>query len=60
MITQMKGHGEKFTRQKEAAIIGLLTQPTLDDAAKFANVSSVTLWRWLKDQIGRASCRERV
>jgi hypothetical protein len=36
MITEMKGHGEKFTRQKQAAIIGLLTQPSLDDAAKFA------------------------
>jgi hypothetical protein len=23
MITQMKGHGEKFTRRKDAAIIGL-------------------------------------
>jgi hypothetical protein len=34
MITQMKGHGEKFTRQKEAAIIGLLTKPTLDGAAR--------------------------
>lgn len=49
MITQMKGHGEKFTRQKEAAIVGLLTQPTLDEAAKFARVSSTTLWRWQQD-----------
>jgi hypothetical protein len=49
MITQMKGHGEKFTRQKEAAIIGLLTQPTFDEAAKFAHVSSTTLWRWQQD-----------
>ena len=49
MITQMKGHGEKFTRQKEAAIIGLLTQPTFDEAAKFAQVSSTTLWRWQQD-----------
>ena len=49
MITQMKGHGEKFTRQKEAAIVGLLTQPTLDEAAKFAHVSATTLWRWQQD-----------
>ena len=49
MITQIKGHGEKFTRQKEAAIIGLLTKPTFDGAAKFAGISSVTLWRWQQD-----------
>jgi hypothetical protein len=49
MITQMKGHGQKFTRRKEAAIIGLLTQPTVDEAAKFAHVSATTLWRWQQD-----------
>lgn len=49
MITEMKGHGEKFTRQKEAAMLGLLTQPTFAEAAKFAHVSSATLWRWQQD-----------
>jgi uncharacterized protein (UPF0147 family) len=57
MITEMKGHGQKFTRQKQAAIMGLLTQPTLDEAAKFAHVSSTTLWRWLKDPGFQAECR---
>ena len=58
MITQMKGHGEKFTRQKEAAIIGLLTKPTLDRAAKFANISSTTLWRLQQDPGFQAELRK--
>jgi hypothetical protein len=58
MITQMKGHGQKFTRQKEAAIIGLLTQPSFDEAAKFAHVSSTTLWRWQQDPGFRTECRK--
>ena len=57
MITEMKGHGEKFTRRKEAAIIGLLTQPTLEEAAKFAHVSSTTLWRWQQDPGFQAECQ---
>ena len=43
------GHGEKFSRRKEAAIIGLLTKPTLDEAAAHAGISGPTLWRWLQD-----------
>jgi hypothetical protein len=58
MITQMKGHGEKFTRQKEAAIIGLLTKPTHDEAAKFAGVSPTTLWRWQQDPAFQAELRK--
>ena len=45
----MKGHGEKFTRRMETAIVGLLTQPTLDEAAKHAGVSGPTLWRWMQE-----------
>ncbi len=44
----MKGHGEKFTRNKEQAVMALLTQPTVDAAAAAAGVSSATLWRWRK------------
>jgi hypothetical protein len=58
MITQIKGHGEKFTRRKEAAINGLLTMPTLDEAAKYAGVSSTTLWRWQRDPGFQAEIRE--
>src|ERR1044071_3708787 len=45
----MKGHGAKFGRQQEAAIVGLLTQSTIEEAAKSAGISTVTLWRWLQD-----------
>jgi len=45
----MKGHGEKFTRRMEVAIVGLLTQSTMDDAAKHAGVSTPTLWRWMQE-----------
>ena len=58
MISQMKGHGEKFTRQKEAAIIGLLTKPTHDEAAKFAGIGGTTLWRWEQDPGFRAEIRK--
>lgn len=43
------GHGAKFGRKQEAAITGLLTLPTIDDAANYAGISGPTLWRWLQD-----------
>ena len=45
----MKGHGAKFGRKQEAAIVGLLTMPTIEEAAKHAGISGPTLWRWLQD-----------
>jgi hypothetical protein len=44
----MKGHGEKLSRKQDLAIAGLLTEPTIGEAAQKAGVSEVTLWRWLK------------
>ena len=58
MITPIKGHGEKFTRQKDAAIIGLMTQPTFEAAAKFAHIDSTTLARWLQDPAFQAQWQE--
>jgi hypothetical protein len=43
------GHGEKFTRKMEAAIIALMVEPTIPAAAKAAGVSYTSLWRWLQD-----------
>ena len=43
------GHGEKFSRRQEAAIAGLLSEPTIEAAAKNARVGEATLARWLKD-----------
>jgi hypothetical protein len=45
----MTGHGSKFGRKKEEAIVALLTQRTIEDAAHTVKVSTKTLLRWLKD-----------
>jgi hypothetical protein len=42
----MTGHGSKMSRKMDAAIIGLLTQRNLDEAARFAGISLATLRRW--------------
>jgi hypothetical protein len=44
----MNGHGAKFSRKKEEAIVALLTQRSVDDAAKSIGVATQTLVRWLK------------
>ena len=53
-----RGHGEKYSRQKEAAILALLTAPTIDAAAQLAKVSSPTLWRWLQERDFQDSYRK--
>jgi hypothetical protein len=45
---QMVGHGAKFGRKKEEAIVALLTQRNLDEAAKSIGVAPNTLLRWQK------------
>jgi hypothetical protein len=42
----MKGHGSKLNRKMDAAIIGLLTQRNLEDAARVAGIGLATLRRW--------------
>ena len=44
----MAGHGEKFGRKKEEAIIALLSQPSIDQAARVAGVGTRTLVRWMQ------------
>lgn len=44
----MKGHGAKLPRKQEAAITALLTQRTIDEAAKSIGVSTSTLRRWME------------
>jgi hypothetical protein len=41
------GHGAKFGRKKEQAIVALLTQRSVEDAGRTSGVSAKTLWRWL-------------
>src|SRR5580698_4573930 len=46
--SQITGHGSKFSRKKEAAVAALLSQRTIDEAAKTAGIGTQTLHRWLK------------
>ena len=46
----MSGHGEKLTRNQDAAIGALLSQPTVIAAAQVVGIGEATLRRWLKDR----------
>jgi hypothetical protein len=54
----MKGHGSKFERKKEEAIAALLLHPSIEHAAKAANLATNTLLRWLKEPEFEAAYRE--
>lgn len=43
-----RGHGEKFTRNKEKAVLALLTEPSIGKAAEKVGIAEVTLWRWMQ------------
>ena len=45
----MKGHGAKFGRKKEEAIVALLSQRTTEDAARATGIAPTTLLRWMKE-----------
>jgi hypothetical protein len=54
----MKGHGEKLTKKKEAVIVALLLEPTLEKAAARVGISESTLWRWTQLESFQAAYRE--
>ena len=45
----MTGHGAKFGRKKEDAIVALLTHRTIEEAARAVDLSTKTLLRWQKE-----------
>ena len=45
----MKGHSAKYEPKKEEAIVALLTQKNIEEAARSIGIGSATLLRWLKD-----------
>jgi transposase-like protein len=45
----MTGHGSKFARKKEEAIVALLTQRNVEEAARSIGIDPKTLLRWMKD-----------
>jgi thioredoxin-like negative regulator of GroEL len=54
----MTGHVKKLSRKKEDAIVALLSQRSVEDAARSASIPSRTLYRWLKEPEFKAACRE--
>jgi hypothetical protein len=44
----MLGHGTKFGRKKEEAIVALLTHRNIEEAAKAIGIAANTLFNWLK------------
>ena len=44
----MVGHGAKFGRKKEEAIIALLSHRSIEDAAQAVKVAPNTLLRWME------------
>jgi hypothetical protein len=45
----MTGHGSKFGRKQEDAIVARLTHRTVEEAARAINVATKTLLRWMKE-----------
>ena len=54
---EIKGHGTKFGRKKEAAIAAL-TQRNIEEAAKSVGISPTTLLSWTKVPEFQAAYRE--
>jgi hypothetical protein len=46
---QVTGHGAKFARKKEEAIVALLNQRNIEEAAKAVGIAGKTLLRWMKE-----------
>jgi transposase-like protein len=54
----MKGHGAKFARKQEEAILALLTQRNIDEAAKAVGIAPNTLLKWMKQPEFDAAYRD--
>ena len=54
----MKGHGSKFDRKKEQAIVALLTHRSMDEAARAVGITANTLLRWQKEPEFQTAYRE--
>jgi hypothetical protein len=54
----MTGNAVKLGRKKENAIVALLSQRNVDEAARAAAVPARTLYRWLKEPEFHAAYRE--
>ena len=52
----MVGHGAKFDRKKEEAIVALLSHPNIEAAARAVGIAPRTLYRWVKEPEFEAAC----
>ena len=43
------GHGEKYSRKSQEAIAALLSEPSIEAAARKVGISASTLRRWMKE-----------
>jgi len=49
MFDSKSGHGEKASRKQEILICALLTEPTVEKAAKKTGIATTTAFRWLQE-----------
>jgi hypothetical protein len=54
----MRGHGSKFTHKMEDAVMALLTQRNVEEAARTVGISPGTLMRWMKEPEFEKAYRE--
>jgi Helix-turn-helix domain len=54
----MSGFSGKLARKQEEAIVALLSQRNVEEAAKAVNVAPRTLYRWMKDAEFQSAYRE--
>jgi transposase-like protein len=54
----MAGHGSKSDQQREEAIIALLSEKSVEEAARVVGIAATTLYRWLKEPAFDALYRE--
>ena len=54
----MKGHGSKSSRQRDEAIVALLTHRNIEEAARAVGIGANTLLRWMKQPEFDAAYRE--
>lgn len=52
------GHGEKRSRKEDLAILALLSEKTMKDAAEKVGISEATLWRWMQQEDFREKYQE--
>jgi transposase len=48
-VLQVAGHGEKFDKKMEFVISALLTEPSIELAAKKSGVGEHTIYRWFNN-----------